>query len=69
MYILMLVVEMSFEVSKSIVFVSSSCFISSTVPLMSYFWMVKSFYMVSLPTKLTMLLPLELDLRIGDLFQ
>ena len=63
-YIAMLVVEMSFEVSKSIYLMSSFSFVSYTFPLVSSFWVVKLFYMVSLSTKLTVLSSLELGLRI-----
>ena len=67
-YILMLFDEINFEVSKSIDLVSTSFFLSSMVPLVSSFWVVKLFYMVSLSTKFTMLSSLELGLRIGNLF-
>ena len=40
-YITMLIVEMKFEVSKSIYLMSSVCFVYYTVPLVSYFWLVK----------------------------
>ena len=64
-YTVMLVVEMSFEVSKSIFFMSSFSFFSSTFILASSLWEIKLFYMVSLSTKLIALLSLELDLWIG----
>ena len=40
-YIAMFVVEMSFEVSKSIYLMSYFCFVYYKVPLVSYFWVVK----------------------------
>ena len=68
-YIVMLVVEISFEVSKSIYFMSSFYFVSYTVPLVSSFGVVKLFYMVSLPTKFTVHSSLQLGLRIETYFQ
>ena len=67
-YIAMLVVEMSFEVSKSIYLMSYFCFVSYKVPMVSSFWVVKLFYMVSLSKKITVLSSLELVLRKRALF-
>ena len=67
-YIARLVVEMSFEVSKSIYLLSSFSFVTYTFPMVSSFWVVKIFYMVSLSKQITVLSSLELGLRKRALF-